>query len=129
MAIQLGTVAPIGFPDFPPADWLACFRRLGCTVVQAYRNQKADISLQEMKDYIAAGEMPCDSLHGVFGEEFDSSACSEPHRQFAADTYKKEGELARELGGPLVVVAVPSCATGSSASPSPSSGASAARSA
>jgi sugar phosphate isomerase/epimerase len=108
MAIQLGTVAPIGFPDFAAADWLACFRRLGCTVVQAYRNQKARLSVRQMEDYIAAGQMPCDSLHGVFGEEFDPSGCAEPHRRFAVDSYKREGELALALGGSLVVV---HCAT------------------
>ena len=104
MAIQLGTVAPIGFPDFPPADWLACFRQLGCTVVQAYRNQQAEISVEQMRDYVAAGGMPCDSLHGVFGEQYDPSACSEPHRRFAVDAYKREADLALALGGPLVVV-------------------------
>jgi len=104
MAIQLGTVAPIGFDDFPPMVWLACLRRLGCTVVQAYRNQRANVSTREMIDYIAAGAMPCDSLHGVFGEEFDPSACAEDHRLFAVDTYKREGDLVLELGGRLVVV-------------------------
>jgi len=104
MAIRLGTVAPIGFPDFPPAEWLACLHRLGCTVVQAYRNQQADVSAPQMMDYIAAGGMPCDSLHGIFGEEYDPSACGEDHRRFAVDSYKREGELVLTLGGSLVVV-------------------------
>jgi sugar phosphate isomerase/epimerase len=104
MAIRLGTVAPIGFSDFPPAEWLACLRRLGCTVVQAYRNQQADVSAQQMIDYIAAGGMPCDSLHGIFGEEYDPSACGEDHRRFAVDCYKREGDLVLTLGGSLVVV-------------------------
>ncbi len=104
MAIRLGTVAPIGFLDFPPAEWLACLRRLGCTVVQAYRNQQADLSARQMLDYIAAGGMPCDSLHGIFGEEYDPSACGEDHRRFAVAAYRKEGELVLDLGGSLVVV-------------------------
>jgi len=104
MAIQLGTVAPIGFKDFPPAEWLACYRQLGCTVVQAYRNQQAGVTVEQMKEAVAAGQMPCDSLHGVFGEQFDPSACEEPHRQFAVDAYRREGDLALELGGSLVVV-------------------------
>lgn len=104
MAIQLGTVAPIGFADFPPSTWLACFRALGCTVVQAYRNQNAQVSLAEMEDYIAVGGMPCDSLHGIFGEIYDPSAVDEPARRFAVDTYRREGELVLALGGSLVVV-------------------------
>jgi len=104
MAIRLGTVAPVGFPDFPPVDWLACFRKLGCTVVQAYRNQQVNVSTREMIDYIAAGGMPCDSLHGVFGEESDPSACGEEHRRAAVDIYKREGDLVLTLGGSLVVV-------------------------
>ena len=54
MAIQLGTVAAIGFEDFAPAEWLGCFRELGCELVQAYRNQNAQLSIQQMKDAIAA---------------------------------------------------------------------------
>lgn len=106
MAIQLGTVAAIGFDDFPPAEWLGCFRQLGCSAVQAYRNQNARISVQQMQEAIAVGEMPCDSLHGIYGEEFDPSAPSESARRFAVDAFKSEGELALKLGGPLVIVHV-----------------------
>ncbi len=106
MAIQLGTVAAIGFEDFPPKEWLGCFRQLGCRSVQAYRNQQAGVSLQQMKDAIAAGGMPCDSLHGIYGERFDPSAPLEENRRSAVDVFKSEGELALELGGPIVVVHV-----------------------
>jgi len=108
MSVQLGTVAPVGFADFPPAEWLACLRRLGCSVVQVYRNQQADVSLAQMRDYIAAGGLPCDSLHGVFGEQYDPSSPEEPARRAAVDVYRREGDLALQLGGPLVVV---HCAT------------------
>jgi len=101
---RLGTVAAIGFAEFPAAEWLGQFRRLGCQVVQVYRNPKANVSLQEMRDAIAAGQMPCDSLHGVYGEQFDPSAPDESERRSAVDTFKSEGELAAELNGPLVVV-------------------------
>lgn len=104
MAVELGTVAAIGFDDFPRKTWLDCFRRLGCTRVQAYRNTKVDPSVPQMRDYIEAGGMPCDSLHGIFGEEYDPSCPDETKRQFAVDTYKREGDLALALGGPLVVV-------------------------
>ena len=102
--IQLGTVAAIGFEDFEPAEWLACYRRLGCEVVQAYRNQSRQVSLQEMQDAIAAGGMPCDSLHGVFGEQFDPSNPEEAGRTFAVDSFRHEAELCKGLGGTLVVV-------------------------
>jgi sugar phosphate isomerase/epimerase len=104
MAIELGTVAAIGFDDFPPAEWLGCLRQLGCTAVQAYRNPSAGVTVEQMKDAIAAGGMRCDSLHGIFGEEYDPSSPDNDARRFAVDTYKAEGELALQLGGPLVVV-------------------------
>jgi len=104
MAIELGTVAAIGFDDFPPAEWLGCFRQLGCTAVQAYRNASAGVTIEQMKDAIAAGGMRCDSLHGIFGEQYDPSSPDDEARRFAVDTYKAEGELALQLGGPLVVV-------------------------
>lgn len=102
--IQLGTVAAIGFADFEPAQWLGCFRQLGCTVVQAYRNLAAGVTVSQMREAIAAGGMPCDSLHGVFGEQFDPSCPDEPARRSAVDTYRREGELCLQLGGRLVVV-------------------------
>lgn len=104
MAIQLGTVAPLGFGDFPPGPWLECFRQLGCTVVQAYRNPQANLSVSQMRDALAQGQMPCDSLHGIFGEEFDPSCPDESVRRTAMETYKAEGELAMALGGSIVVV-------------------------
>jgi sugar phosphate isomerase/epimerase len=104
VAVKLGTVAAIGFAEFEPEQWLACFRALGCTVVQAYRNQTLKVSLAQMREAIASGGMPCDSLHGVFGEEFDPSAPDETVRRYAVNTYKAEGDLALALGGPLVVV-------------------------
>lgn len=108
MSIDLGTIAAIGFDEFQPDTWLSCFRELGCKFVQAYRNQQSLPSLQQMKDYIAAGGMRCDSLHGLYGEQYDPSAPSEADRQSAVNTFRSEGELALELGGPLVVV---HCAT------------------
>lgn len=102
--VELGTVAPIGFDDFPPRRWLARFRALGCTVVQAYRNQQAGVTVEQMRAALADGEMPCDSLHGVFGEQYDPSSPDDDARRFAVDTYRREGDLVRRLGGRLVVV-------------------------
>ncbi len=102
--VKLGTIAAIGFDEFDPPEWLGHYRQLGCEVVQAYRNQERSVSLNEMRDAIAAGGMPCDSLHGVFGEQFDPSNPDEEARRFAVDTYKQEAALADALGGKLVVV-------------------------
>ncbi len=104
MAIQLGTVAPIGFDDFPPGTWLGRLAQLGCTVVQAYRRQDAGVTADQMIDYIAAGGLPCDSMHGLFGPQYDPSSTEESVRQFAVETYRSEGQLVLELGGSLVVV-------------------------
>jgi len=102
--MTLGTVAPLGFTDFPPGQWLPRLRRLGCSVVQAYRNPKASLTTEEMRQALGSCGMPCDSLHGIFGEQYDPSAPDESARRFAVATYKAEGELALALGGPLVVV-------------------------
>ena len=104
MAVRLGTVAPIGFDTFPRETWLARLRKLGCEVVQAYRRQDAGLTPAAMKDYIAAGGLPCDSLHGVFGPQYDPSSPDEAVRRFAVETYRAEGQLVLELGGSLVVV-------------------------
>ena len=102
--VKLGTIAVIGFDDSDPQELLRCYRQLGCRVVQAYRSQERHVSLNEMRDAIAAGQMPCDSLHGVFGEQFDPSNPDEESRRFAVDSYKREAELCSALGGKLVVV-------------------------
>ena len=104
MAIRLGTVAPIGFDDFPAGQWLGRLRKLGCTVVQAYRRQDAGVTVWQMKDYLAAGHLPCDSIHGLFGPQYDPSSTDETVRQFTVETYRSEGRLLLELGGSLVVV-------------------------
>ncbi|MDY7011147.1 MAG: sugar phosphate isomerase/epimerase family protein [Planctomycetota bacterium] len=102
--VKLGTIAAIGFDESDPHELLGCYRQLGCQVVQAYRNQGRHVSLSEMRDAIAAGGMPCDSLHGIFGEHIDPSSPDEQTRRFAVDIYKREAELADTLGGKLVVV-------------------------
>lgn len=111
MNARLGTVAPVGFADFADPEWLGCMRKLGCTSVQVYRNRigrggdpARPVTTREMLDYVAAGEMPCDSLHGLYGNDLDPSSPDEAARRAAVDTFKSEGDLALELAGPLVVV-------------------------
>jgi sugar phosphate isomerase/epimerase len=102
--IQLGTIAPIGFEDFASPNWLACMRQLGCTVVQAYRNPQAGVTADQMRDYIAAGQMPCDSLHGLYGDHLDPSCLDEQSRARAVETFREEGRLVKRLGGDIVVI-------------------------
>lgn len=88
----------MGFQDFPPETYLDCFRRLGCEAVQAYRNDQAGITVRQIRDAVAVGGMPCDSLHGLFGPDLDPSSTSEKCRRSAVETYKSEGELALSIG-------------------------------
>jgi sugar phosphate isomerase/epimerase len=102
--VVLGTVAPIGYEEFASPEWLASLRRLGCSVVQAYRNQAVPVTTRQMVEHILAGGMPCDSLHGVYGGRLDPSSPNEDDRQYTVRALKREGTLVRELGGSLVVV-------------------------
>ncbi|MCD4824478.1 MAG: sugar phosphate isomerase/epimerase [Phycisphaerae bacterium] len=111
MAVRLGTVAPVGFDDFADPAWLGCFRQLGCHSVQVYRNRhgndashSGEVTTRQIKEYLAAAELPCDSIHGLYGNDLDPSSPDETVRRAAVETFKSEGQLALELGGPLVVV-------------------------
>lgn len=105
------TVAPVGFEDFADPDWLRCMKRLGCSSAQLYRNQRGNdashdgpVTTQQMLDYLAEADLPCDSLHGVYGNALDPSDPDEQARRKTLDALRREGELAIQLGGPLVVV-------------------------
>lgn len=111
MTPTLGTVAPVGFDDFASPDWLECMKTLGCTTAQIYRNRHGNLSgrdepvtARQMQDYLAAAQLPCDSLHGLYGNDIDPSSPNEAVRKHAVDVFKREGELALTLGGPMVIV-------------------------
>jgi sugar phosphate isomerase/epimerase len=111
MGIQLGSVAPVGFDDFADPQWLGALRALGCTTAQVYRNRNGNdgahtwpVTLTQIREYLAAAQMPCDSLHGVYGSDLDPSSPDEAFRKSTVAAFKAEGEMACELGGPLVVV-------------------------
>lgn len=101
---MLGTVAPIGYEGFPSPAWLGHLRRLGCSVVQAYRHEGIPITTRDMVEHIRASGMPCDSLHGVYGGRLDPSSPNEDDREYTVQTLKGEATLVRELGGSTVVV-------------------------
>ena len=111
MAIQLGTVAPVGFEDFADPQWLECMKEMGCTTVQMYRSRagndlghRGEITVRQMQEYVWQSGLMCDSLHGLYGNDIDPSNPDESLRRAAVRTFQVEGELATQLGGPLVVV-------------------------
>ncbi|MBS3821486.1 MAG: TIM barrel protein [Planctomycetes bacterium] len=111
MTLQLGTVAPVGFDDFAEPAWLECMKQLGCTTAQAYRSRTGNdarhdgaVTTQQMRDCIAAAGLSCDSLHGFYGNDIDPASPDEAARRQAVHILAREGEVALDLGGPLVVV-------------------------
>jgi len=100
----LSTIAAFGFADFNPPTLLPIYRRLGCASAQFYRNTKNPPAARDARNIANDAGTPIDSIHGVFGPEFDPSAPDEATRRAAVETYKAEGELALSLGGPFVVV-------------------------
>ncbi len=101
---RLATVAAFGFPDFNPPSLLAVYKRLGCDTLQFYRNVKNPPTVREALDIAQSLDMTFDSIHGVFGPEYDPSSTDEAFRAAAVETYRHEGELACELGGTGIVV-------------------------
>jgi sugar phosphate isomerase/epimerase len=100
----LATVASFNFADIPTGAMLRVFRELGCVRSQFYRNQAVPFSASGARALADECRLAFDSIHGVFGPEFDPSSPDEPTRRSAVKTYENEGRLAVELGGPMVVV-------------------------
>ena len=100
----LSTVASFGFPDLHTAALLKLFRRMGCVTCQFYRNVNNPPDPADALRMVANAGLRIDSIHGVFGPEHDPSSPDESTRRAAVETYRREGELALRLGGPMVVV-------------------------
>jgi sugar phosphate isomerase/epimerase len=100
----LATVAAFGFPDFNPPTLLPIYQRLGCRTCQFYRNTHNPPKPADARKLVEDLGIPFDSIHGVFDPEHDPSCPDDKIRQAAIETYRKEGELALQLGGPRVVV-------------------------
>ena len=108
--VELGTTAPVGFEEFDPPRWLELMARLGCTVVQAYRNPSAEVTPEVIRQAIGGAGLTCDSLHGLFGDRYDPSSPDEEARLFTVEAMCREGDLCGRLGGSVVVVhCSPSC--------------------
>jgi sugar phosphate isomerase/epimerase len=101
---QLATIAAFGFPDFNPPTLLSLYRRLGCRSCQFYRNIHNPPQPTDARKIVEDLGMPFDSVHGVFGPEYDPSSPDESIRKRSVETYRQEGELALKLGAKAVVV-------------------------
>jgi len=101
---RLSTVAAFGFDDFDPPRILSLYRQLGCTGCQFYRNEANPPTVDDAIAITQDAGVPIDSIHGVFGPDYDPSSPEEQVRLDAVETYRCEGELAVALGGPMVVV-------------------------
>ena len=101
---RLATIASLGFPDFDPATLLPVYRRWGCETCQYYRNIQNQPTLATALKFARDAGLVYDSVHGLFGIEYDPSNPDELVRRRAMDIYHEEGRLGLELGGPMVVV-------------------------
>lgn len=101
---SLATVASYGFADIPTAAMLRVFRELGCRTCQYYRNEQNPPVAAEARRLAESEGLPIDSIHGVFGPNYDPSSPEGSVRRLAVEVYRREGELSLELGGPRVVV-------------------------
>ncbi len=114
----LSTVAAFGFPDFNPPTLLPLYRMLGCRGCQFYRNPKNPPVLAEARRIAEDAGLPVDSIHGLFGPDLDPSSLDPQVRKTTIETYRSEGEVARQLGGWGVVVhPAPTMTEGVSVSP------------
>lgn len=100
---HLAAVAPFGFDAFDPLQFLETWRRFGCTHGQLLRNMDAVPSERQIIETCGQAQVPLDSIHGVFGPEYDPSSPDETFRRATIDIYEQEGELARRLDAPQVV--------------------------
>lgn len=99
----LSAIAPFGF-SFDPARFLAAYRAVGCSTCQFYRNEQRPPKVADALKAAESAGLKFDSIHGVFGFHIDPSSGDEMHRKRCVDIYENEGKLAKELGGPMVVV-------------------------
>ncbi|RKY24665.1 MAG: hypothetical protein DRP83_07325 [Planctomycetota bacterium] len=111
MAVELGTVAPVGFENFASPRWASLMRSLGCTTAQVYRNRDGNdashsgvVTIGQIREYLDLAQLPCDSLHAFYGNDLDISVPNDQARQVAVEVMQDEGRLALALGGPIVVV-------------------------
>lgn len=102
--MTLATIASFGFDDIDTAEVLGVYRELGCETCQYYRNEGVETDVDEVMGVVGEAGLRVDSIHGLFGNDYDPSSPDDAVRQHAIETYQREGELALKLGGGMVVV-------------------------
>jgi len=100
---SLAVTAPFGF-TFDTLRLLRAYKALGVSSAQFYRNEKDPPTLKAALAISEQSAVPFDSIHGVFGPHLDPSGPDADHRAHCLRVYEDEGKLARDLGGPMVVV-------------------------
>ncbi len=100
----LATIVPFGFEDFFLPTWLPVLRQLGCVSCQFARNEENPPKPAEAVKIANDAGLPFDSIHGVFGQEYDPSNPDQTIRRKAVKAYQAEAELALKLGCAKVVV-------------------------
>jgi sugar phosphate isomerase/epimerase len=100
---ELAVVAPFGF-SFEPTRFLAAYKALGVTSLQFYRNDQHPAPVNEALRVASSLGLRYDSIHGVFGPHLAPCSPDAAHRAHCLKVYEDEGRLARDLGGPMVVV-------------------------
>ncbi|MCG3180495.1 MAG: endonuclease 4 [Phycisphaerae bacterium] len=103
--MYLSVIGTFGFADPQPGETLSAWARLaGVQTVQGYRNPEKEPTVEQMLAWAAQAELTFDSIHGIFGPQFDPSSPDEQVRRRSVDAYRAEGDLALALGGPMIVV-------------------------
>lgn len=101
---RLSTTAAFNFDSLPFEPRMRAFYELGCRSSQFYRNESNPPPAQDARIMADAVGLPLDSIHGIFGPNYDPSSPDEAARLEAVRVYEREGELAVQLGAPMVVV-------------------------
>jgi hydroxypyruvate isomerase len=100
---NFATVAPFGF-NFDAPRFLAAYRTIGCTHAQVYANADDMPTTKHVIDTVTSAGLAIDSIHGVFSSNIDPSSPDRNERDRCLAIYEREGQWAKDLGGPIVVV-------------------------
>lgn len=102
--MTFGVTGAFGFSDIPQPQVLAHYAAAGCRVLQVYRNRQHEVPAAEVLRIVRDLPLRVDSIHGHFGDDLDPSNPDPAVRRYAIETYTREAEYCRQLGGDLVVV-------------------------
>jgi sugar phosphate isomerase/epimerase len=102
--MRLTAVGPIGFENFPPADFFPLLKRAGIDSVHVARDKKIKLPLDHVRGILTDYQLTAESYHCGFGSHIDL-ADDDPHKRLAAlDAIALEAEFACDLGvGEMVI--------------------------